>query len=101
MNQPDKIDNNGMNALRVAVPAANDDIISISGLLVEMAAVVPSALLIAGLSALIASAFSMTGGEYSSIAAQRDTERAAGAKTILGMRGKFSQTHVPRFMLLQ
>lgn len=78
LNQSDKIDNNGMNALRASVLTANDDIVSISGLLVGMAAVVPSALLIAGLSALIAGAFSMTGGEYSSIAAQRDAERAAG-----------------------
>lgn len=101
LNQSDKIDNNGMNALRASVLTANDDIVSISGLLVGMAAVVPSALLTAGLSALIASAFSMTGGEYSSIATQRDAERAAGAKTIFGMRGKFSQIYVSRFMLLQ
>ena len=59
MNQPDKIDNNRMNALRAAVLTANDDIISISGLLVGMAAVVPSALLTAGLGALIAGAFIM------------------------------------------
>ena len=78
LNQSDKIDNNGMNALRASVLTANDDIVSISGLLVGMAAVVPSALLIAGLSALIAGAFSMTGGEYPSIAAQRDAERAVG-----------------------
>lgn len=48
-----------MNALRASVLTANDDIISISGLLVGMAAVVPSALLIAGLGALIAGAFIM------------------------------------------
>jgi len=59
LNQSDKIDNNGMNALRASVLTANDDIISISGLLVGMAAVVPSALLIAGLGALIAGAFIM------------------------------------------
>lgn len=43
-----------------------------------MTAVVPSALLIAGMSALIAGVFSMAGGEYFSVAAQRDAERAAG-----------------------
>lgn len=77
-NQPDKIDNNRMNSLRAAVLGVNDDIVSITGFLVGNDSGTPSALLIAGLSALITSAFSIVGGEYSSVAAQRDAERAAG-----------------------
>lgn len=65
-----------MNSLRAAVLGVNDDIVSITGFLVGNGA--PSALLIAGLSALITGAFSMVGGEYSSVEAQRDAERAAG-----------------------
>ena len=64
--------------LRAAVLGANDGLISTSSLLVGIAAANPSSetLLLTGLAALTAGALSMAAGEYISVSAQADTEKA-------------------------
>jgi VIT1/CCC1 family predicted Fe2+/Mn2+ transporter len=64
--------------LRAAVLGANDGIVSVSSLLVGVAAADPSprAVLIAGVAGLSAGAMSMAAGEYVSVSSQSDTERA-------------------------
>lgn len=61
---------------------SNDGIVSTAGLVVGVAGATSNvgAILIAGLAGLVAGALSMAGGEYTSVSAQRDTERAALAK---------------------
>ena len=65
--------------LRAAVLGANDGIISVSSLIVGVAAasgVTAGAVLIAGTAALVGGALSMAAGEYVSVSSQADTERA-------------------------
>lgn len=64
--------------LRAAVLGANDGIVSISALIVGVAAAEPSAraVLIAGFAGLTAGAMSMAAGEYVSVSSQSDVERA-------------------------
>jgi VIT1/CCC1 family predicted Fe2+/Mn2+ transporter len=64
--------------LRAAVLGANDGIVSVSSLVVGVAAADPSprAVLIAGVAGLTAGAMSMAAGEYVSVSSQSDTERA-------------------------
>jgi VIT1/CCC1 family predicted Fe2+/Mn2+ transporter len=64
--------------LRAAVLGANDGIISVSSLVVGVAAAdpAPQAVLIAGIAGLTAGAMSMAAGEYVSVSSQSDTERA-------------------------
>jgi VIT1/CCC1 family predicted Fe2+/Mn2+ transporter len=64
--------------LRAAVLGANDGIVSVSSLVVGVAAAQtpPREILLAGLAGLIAGAFSMAAGEYVSVSSQADTERA-------------------------
>ena len=64
--------------LRAAVLGANDGIVSVSSLVVGVAAADPSprSVLIAGVAGLAASAMSMAAGEYVSVSSQSDTERA-------------------------
>ena len=64
--------------LRAAVLGSNDGLISTSSLLVGVAAASPSSqtLLLTGLAALTAGALSMAAGEYISVSAQADTEKA-------------------------
>lgn len=64
--------------LRAAVLGANDGIVSVSSLVVGVAAADPSprAVLIAGGAGLAAGAMSMAAGEYVSVSSQSDTERA-------------------------
>jgi len=68
-----------LNVLRAGVLGANDGIISVAGILVGVAAAnaTEHTLLITGLSAILAGAFSMAGGEYVSVSTQADTEKAA------------------------
>jgi VIT1/CCC1 family predicted Fe2+/Mn2+ transporter len=67
-----------MNWLRAGVLGANDGIISTAGLVVGVAAVGVSRepIIIAGIAGLVAGAVSMALGEYVSVSAQRDSERA-------------------------
>ena len=64
--------------LRAAVLGANDGIVSVSSLIVGVAAADPStrAILIAGSAGLVAGAMSMAAGEYVSVSSQADTEAA-------------------------
>lgn len=71
-----------LNWLRAGILGANDGIISTAGLVVGVAGATTDRgwLLVTGLAGLVAGALSMAGGEYTSVSAQRDTERAALAK---------------------
>ncbi len=64
--------------LRAAVLGANDGVVSVSSLIVGVAAANPdpSAVIIAGVAGLSAGAMSMAAGEYVSVSSQSDTERA-------------------------
>ena len=64
--------------LRAAVLGANDGIVSVSSLVVGVAAAdpTPSAVLIAGFAGLAAGAMSMAAGEYVSVSSQSDIEGA-------------------------
>ena len=64
--------------LRAAVLGANDGLISTASLMVGVAAADSSrsAIMVAGVAGLTAGALSMAAGEYVSVSAQRDTERA-------------------------
>lgn len=63
--------------LRAAVLGANDGIVSVSSLIVGVAAADPGpgAILIAGVAGLAAGAMSMAAGEYVSVSSQSDIER--------------------------
>ncbi|MBI1391759.1 MAG: VIT family protein [Alphaproteobacteria bacterium] len=73
---PHFVDRSGW--LRAAVLGANDGIVSVSSLIVGVAAANPDrgAIMIAGGAALAAGAMSMAAGEYVSVSSQSDTERA-------------------------
>ncbi|MEA1619271.1 VIT family protein [Erythrobacter sp. T5W1-R] len=64
--------------LRASVLGANDGIISVSSLIIGVAAATPEpgATLIAGVAALMAGAMSMAAGEYISVSSQSDSEQA-------------------------
>lgn len=64
--------------LRAAVLGANDGIVSVSALIVGVAAADPGAraILLAGVAGLTAGAMSMAAGEYVSVSSQADVERA-------------------------
>lgn len=64
--------------LRAAVLGANDGIVSVSALVVGVAAADPSprAVLIAGVAGLVAGAMSKAAEEYVSVSSRSDTERA-------------------------
>jgi len=64
--------------LRASVLGANDGIVSVSSLIVGVAAADPSptAIMVAGAAGLVAGAMSMAAGEYVSVSSQSDVERA-------------------------
>jgi vacuolar iron transporter family protein len=64
--------------LRAGVLGANDGVLSISGLMLGVAAMhtTPSAILAAGIAGVVAGALSMGAGEFVSVSSQADTERA-------------------------
>jgi len=64
--------------LRAAVLGANDGIVSVSSLILGVAAAnpEPQAILVAGVAGLVAGAMSMAAGEYISVSSQRDSEQA-------------------------
>ncbi|MGI3164185.1 VIT1/CCC1 transporter family protein [Pseudooceanicola sp. 200-1SW] len=70
------------NWLRAAVLGANDGIVSVSSIIVGVAAATPEprAIAIAGVAGLAAGAMSMAAGEYVSVSSQADTERADMAR---------------------
>jgi len=67
-----------LNWLRAGVLGANDGIVSVAGIVVGVAAatVARGPIVTAGIAGLTAGAVSMALGEYVSVSAQRDTERA-------------------------
>ncbi|USS90664.1 VIT1/CCC1 transporter family protein [Fructilactobacillus carniphilus] len=71
-----------LNNLRAGVLGSNDGILTVVGVLfsVGVATTNPFTIFIAGLSDLLACAFSMAGGEYASVSSQRDTEESAVAE---------------------
>ena len=64
--------------LRAAVLGANDGIVSVSSLILGVAAATPepSAVLVAGVAGLVAGAMSMAAGEFISVSSQADSEKA-------------------------
>ena len=69
-----------LNWLRAGVLGANDGIMSTSGLVLGVAAspgVQSGTILVAGVAAVVAGSISMAGGEYTSVSAQKDSEKAA------------------------
>lgn len=84
-NEPHFITRSGW--LRAAVLGANDGIVSISSLLVGVAAANPSAqaVAIAGVAGVTAGAMSMAAGEYVSVSSQSDIERADVAREKLAI----------------
>lgn len=71
-----------LNTLRAGVLGSNDGILTVVGVLFSVAAATTNGftIFIAGLSDLLACAFSMASGEYASVSTQKDTEKAAVAK---------------------
>ncbi|WP_057768082.1 VIT1/CCC1 transporter family protein [Lactobacillus selangorensis] len=71
-----------LNTLRAGVLGSNDGILTVVGVLFSVAAATTNqfTIFIAGLSDLLACAFSMACGEYASVSTQRDTEEAAVRK---------------------
>jgi len=74
--------------LRAAVLGANDGVVSVSSLIVGVAAADPnpSTVVIAGIAGLSAGAMSMAAGEYVSVSSQSDTERADIAREMRALR---------------
>lgn len=70
------------NTLRAGVLGANDGILTVVGVLFSVAAATANqfTIFIAGLSDLLACAFSMASGEYASVSSQKDTEKAVVAR---------------------
>ncbi|KRL28062.1 hypothetical protein FD27_GL000336 [Limosilactobacillus frumenti DSM 13145] len=68
-----------LNTLRAGVLGSNDGILTVVGVLVSVAAATTNrfTIFIAGLSDLLACAFSMASGEYASVSTQKDTEQSA------------------------
>jgi VIT1/CCC1 family predicted Fe2+/Mn2+ transporter len=69
---------NRLGWLRAAVLGANDGILSTSSLIIGVASAQGShrAVLVAGVSGMVAGAMSMSSGEYVSVSSQSDSERA-------------------------
>ncbi len=76
------ITNEKLNWLRASVLGANDGIVSTASIVVGVAGASSSTgyILTAGVAGLVAGALSMAVGEYVSVSAQRDSERALLAK---------------------
>ncbi|WP_205649273.1 VIT1/CCC1 transporter family protein [Schaalia canis] len=77
-----------LNWLRAGVLGANDGIVSISGLLVGVAAVDPAnttAIALAGVAGIVAASLSMSVGEYVSVSTQLDTEQELVRKQWLAL----------------
>ncbi|GAX00696.1 VIT1/CCC1 transporter family protein [Secundilactobacillus silagei] len=67
-----------LNTLRAGVLGSNDGILTVVGVLFSVAVATPNqfTIFIAGLSDLLACAFSMASGEYASVSTQKDTEKS-------------------------
>ena len=69
--------NDRLNILRAAVLGANDGIISIAGVVIGVASATSNIWIIflSGLSAILAGAFSMAGGEYVSVSHKKTRKK--------------------------
>jgi VIT1/CCC1 family predicted Fe2+/Mn2+ transporter len=76
--------------LRAAVLGSDDAIVSVSSIMIGVAASAASkqAILLAGVAGLVAGAMSMAVGEYVSVSAQRDAERADVERETQELRGQ-------------
>ena len=81
--------------LRAAVLGANDGILSISSLLLGIAAAEVNThnLAVAGFAGLIGGALSMAAGEYVSVSSQADTERADLDLEQLSLKNQYDEEH--------
>jgi VIT1/CCC1 family predicted Fe2+/Mn2+ transporter len=81
--------------LRAAVLGANDGIVSISSLIVGVAAAdsTPDAILVSGLAGLVAGAMSMAAGEYVSVSSQADSQNADLARERAELRDDPESEH--------
>ena len=81
-----------LNTLRAGVLGSNDGILTVVGVLFSVAVATTDqfTIFIAGLSDLLACAFSMAAGEYASVSTQKDAEKAAVAKEKQLLKTDFS-----------
>ena len=84
--------NERLNTLRAGVLGSNDGILTVVGVLFSVAVATTDqfTIFIAGLSDLLACAFSMAAGEYASVSTQKDAEKAAVAKEKQLLKTDFS-----------
>lgn len=82
-----------LNTLRAGVLGANDGILTVVGVLFSVAIATSNetTIFIAGLSDLLACAFSMASGEYASVSTQKDSEKIAVAKEKKLLKENFSE----------
>jgi VIT1/CCC1 family predicted Fe2+/Mn2+ transporter len=85
--------------LRAAVLGANDGVVSVSSLVVGVAAAdpSPSAVLIAGVAGLAAGALSMAAGEYVSVSSQSDIEKGRHRPRDPGAQGHARTRNSPNW----
>lgn len=87
-----------LNTLRAGVLGSNDGILTVVGVLFSVGAATTNhfTIFIAGLSDLIACAFSMAAGEYASVSTQKDTEKAvvANEQTLITTNYDHQLNHV-------
>ncbi len=76
--KPNQTMDEKLNTLRAGVLGSNDGILTVVGVLFSVAVATPNqfTIFIAGLSDLLACAFSMASGEYASVSTQKDTEES-------------------------
>ncbi len=81
--------------MRAGVLGANDGVLSISGLMLGVAAAhaSPSAVLVAGIAGLVSGALSMGVGEYVSVSSQADIERADIEVERIALRDDYDAEH--------
>ncbi|WP_283679737.1 VIT family protein [Lentilactobacillus sp. Marseille-Q4993] len=79
-----------LNTLRAGVLGSNDGILTVVGVLFSVAVATTNnfTIFIAGLSDLLACAFSMASGEYASVSTQKDTE-----KSVVSTEKQLLETH--------
>jgi VIT1/CCC1 family predicted Fe2+/Mn2+ transporter len=79
--------------LRAAVLGANDGVLSMSGLMVGVAAAQtqPHGVLVSGVAGLVAGMLSMAAGEYVSVSSQADVERADLEVEQLSLQNEFQK----------
>ncbi len=82
-----------LNTLRAGVLGSNDGILTVVGVLFSVAVATTNqfTIFIAGLSDLLACAFSMASGEYASVSTQKDTEKAVVAKERALLKTNYKQ----------